>query len=62
MTHTPKEAKYKYCPFLTTSQDKLKFCQTDGCMMWRWASRHEQGESAPGYCGLAGTPAEAAGS
>ncbi|MGD9608484.1 MAG: hypothetical protein AB7U59_03635 [Desulfovibrionaceae bacterium] len=45
-----KEAKFKYCPLLTTHDDKLKFCQGTMCMMWRGA-----GPDA-GYCGLAGRP------
>jgi hypothetical protein len=43
-----KEAKFKYCPFLMTHDDKMKFCQGSMCMMWR-----EVGNDA-GYCGLAG--------
>jgi hypothetical protein len=47
---TEKEAKFKYCPLLTTHDDKLKFCQGPMCMMWRTA-----GPDAA-YCGLAGRP------
>ena len=50
MYMTEKEAKFKYCPLLTTHDDKLKFCQGAMCMMWRSA-----GPDA-GYCGLAGQP------
>lgn len=44
------EAKFKYCPLLTTHDDKLKFCQGSMCMMWR-----THGPDT-GYCGLAGRP------
>jgi len=50
-----KEAKFKYCPFLMTHDDKMKFCQGSMCMMWR-----ETGSDA-GYCGLAGRPPQTAG-
>lgn len=48
------EAKFKYCPLLTTHDDKLKFCQGSMCMMWRVDRSRE--ESDKGYCGLAGHP------
>jgi len=48
-----KEAKFKYCPFLMTHDDKMKFCQGSMCMMWREA------DGDAGYCGLAGRPDKA---
>ncbi len=51
-----KEAKYKYCPFLKTHDDKLKFCQATMCMMWRFEHPDKKSESDRGYCGLAGKP------
>lgn len=55
-----KEAKFKHCPYLTSPDGKLRFCMVDSCMMWRFkhpaASGGEQGETALGYCGLAGKP------
>jgi len=56
MLLTENEAKFKYCPLLKTSDDKMKFCQGAMCMMWRTAPV-DQG----GYCGLAGRPAALAG-
>lgn len=53
---SPSDAKFKYCPLLTTHDDKLKFCQGTMCMMWRYADPSKKGEDNPGYCGLAGTP------
>lgn len=50
---TEKEAKFKYCPLLTTHDDKLKFCQGAMCMMWRAVG------ADTGYCGLAGRPEDA---
>jgi hypothetical protein len=52
MLYAEGEAKFKYCPLLKTSDDKMKFCQGPACMMWRWT---EQGDK--GWCGLAGKPA-----
>ncbi len=52
MLLSENEAKFKFCPYLKTSDDKLKFCQTSQCMMWRFVKDK-------GYCGLAGIPAEA---
>ena len=49
MLVSASDAKFKYCPLLTTSDDKLKFCQVEMCMMWR-----DAGEGK-GYCGLAGS-------
>jgi hypothetical protein len=43
------EAKFKFCPLLKTSDDKMKMCQGTMCMMWRWADDARQ----HGYCGLA---------
>ena len=44
-----EDAKFKFCPLLKTSDDKMKFCQVSGCMMWR-----RVGDDGRGYCGLAG--------
>ena len=52
-----KEAKFKYCPFMTTKDDKLRFCLGAGCMMWHFKHPEKEGETDPGYCGLAGKPA-----
>ncbi|WP_320171318.1 hypothetical protein [Maridesulfovibrio sp.] len=52
MLYSENEAKFKYCPYLMTSDDKMKFCQAGMCMMWRVV------ESGKGYCGLAGRPEE----
>jgi len=57
MIASPGEAKFKYCPFLMTHDDKMKFCQATMCMMWRYASPGTE-ENRPGYCGLAGRPAD----
>lgn len=46
------DAKFKYCPLLKTTDDKLRFCLGSACMMWR---RAESGGDA-GWCGLAGRP------
>jgi hypothetical protein len=51
-----KEAKYKYCPLLTTRDDKMRFCQATMCMMWRFKDADKRDDSDPGYCGLAGKP------
>lgn len=48
------EAKFKYCPHLTTHDDKLRFCQCSMCMMWRWENPEQPG--GRGYCGLADDP------
>ncbi len=48
------EAKFKYCPLLTTKDDKMRFCQGSMCMMWR-REPEAQGE-AKGWCGLAFHP------
>lgn len=50
MPVSESEAKFKYCPLLKTSDDKLKMCQGAMCMMWRTA------DDGKGYCGLAGRP------
>ena len=52
MLYEEQDAKFKLCPLLKTSDDKLKFCQVANCMMWRWSDK----EPDKGYCGLAGTP------
>lgn len=54
-----KEAKFKYCPYLTTKDDKLRFCQTTECMMWRFKHPEKRTEDDKGYCGVAGKPAGA---
>lgn len=48
------EAKFKHCPFLTTRDDKLRFCLGSACMMWRWADPDKTGSGERGRCGLAG--------
>lgn len=53
------EARFKYCPNLTTSDDKFRMCQGNMCMMWRYKSEESKGEDDEGYCGLAGKPAGA---
>ena len=55
MLASPGEAKFKYCPFLMTHDDKMKFCQATMCMMWRYAEPGTD-ENRAGYCGLAGQP------
>lgn len=57
MLLTEGEAKFKYCPYLKTHDDKLKFCQASACMMWRRQDPDARDESK-GWCGLAGHPAE----
>ncbi|MGE4296585.1 MAG: hypothetical protein AB7E47_01030 [Desulfovibrionaceae bacterium] len=56
MMLTEKEAKFKHCPYLTTKDDKLRFCLGAMCMMWRRASDGAAGDGDKGYCGLAGKP------
>lgn len=51
-----KEAKFKYCPFLTTGDDKFRFCQGSMCMLWRFKNPEQRAEEDKGYCGLAGKP------
>lgn len=53
-----KDAKFRFCPLLTTPDGKLRFCQGGQCMMWRWMGEQD-GEAAPGFCGLASAPASA---
>jgi hypothetical protein len=55
MTTTEKDAKFRFCPLLTTPDGKLRFCQGSQCMMWRWLGE-ETGEGASGFCGLASAP------
>ena len=50
------DAKFLFCPFLMTHDDRMKMCQVTQCMMWRWTDR----EQGMGYCGLAGKPEGAA--
>lgn len=59
MRCTEKEAKFLFCPLLTTADGKMRFCQAGQCMMWRWAAP-PTGEEATGFCGLAGAPLAAA--
>jgi len=54
-----QEARFKNCPFLTTRDDKLKFCLGSTCMMWRFKHPEKDGDEDKGYCGLAGKPASA---
>lgn len=54
-----KDARFLFCPLLTTPDGKLRFCQGGQCMMWRWMGE-EDGENAPGFCGLASAPVSAA--
>ncbi|MEG6505912.1 hypothetical protein ACR4XJ_00015 [Nitratidesulfovibrio sp. D1] len=53
------EAKFRYCPFLKTSDDKMRFCVGAQCMMWRYKHPQRNAEGDEGYCGLAGKPAGA---
>ena len=55
MAATEKDAKFRFCPLLTTPDGKMRFCQGSQCMMWRWAGE-EQGEQSLGFCGLASAP------
>ena len=50
------DAKFKNCPFLTTREDKLRFCLGTMCMMWRFRHSKENPDIKEGYCGLAGKP------
>ncbi|THB62724.1 MAG: hypothetical protein D6E12_18740 [Desulfovibrio sp.] len=59
MLISEKEARFKYCPLLTTHDDKLKFCLGAGCMMWRWKNPERREEADSGYCGQSGRPAGA---
>lgn len=56
MPLSEKDSRYKYCPLLTTKDDKLKFCLGKACLMWRWHDDEKTDESDSGWCGLAGTP------
>ncbi len=58
MAATEKDAKFRFCPLLTTPDGKMRFCQGAQCMMWRWLGE-EEGEQAPGFCGLASAPVSA---
>lgn len=55
MPTTEKDAKFRFCPLLTTPDGKMRFCQGGQCMMWRWMDDAE-GEQAIGFCGLASAP------
>lgn len=59
MMTTEKDAKFRFCPLLTTPEGKLRFCQGGQCMMWRWEGE-EDGPEAAGFCGLASAPVSAA--
>ena len=59
MRCTENEAKFLFCPLLTTADGKMRFCQAAQCMMWRWADP-QTGQEATGFCGLAGAPVAAA--
>ena len=54
-----KDAKFKNCPFLTTKEDKFRFCLGSSCMMWRYKNPEKCSGEDEGYCGLAGRPAGA---
>lgn len=51
-----KEAKFKYCPHLTTNDGKFRFCQGTMCMMWRFGAGEKPDQEGRGFCGLAGKP------
>lgn len=51
----PSDARFKFCPLLKTHDDKMKFCLSTDCMMWREGGKDDRGEQV-GYCGLAGAP------
>lgn len=55
MTTIEKDAKFLFCPLLTTPDGKMRFCQGSQCMMWRWMDG-EEGPEAQGFCGLASAP------
>ena len=55
MSTKEKDAKFRFCPLLTTPDGKMRFCQGAQCMMWRW-SEDAEGEEAAGFCGLASAP------
>ncbi len=59
MLLTEKEARFKFCPLLKTSDDKMKCCQGSQCMFWRFKHLDRHSETDPGYCGIAGKPAGA---
>ncbi len=59
MRCTEKEAKFLFCPLLTTADGKMRFCQAAQCMMWRWTEPLPEAEPA-GFCGVAGAPVAAA--
>ncbi len=44
------EARFKFCPLLKTSDDKMKTCLVTQCMFWRWLDDAK----TEGYCGMAG--------
>ncbi|AGW13678.1 hypothetical protein [Megalodesulfovibrio gigas] len=51
-----KDARFKYCPLLTTSDNKLKFCLGSQCMMFCWKHPEHRQEDDLGYCGMAEKP------
>jgi len=55
MSTTEKDAKFRFCPLLTTPEGKMRFCVASQCMMWRWDGQGE-GPDALGFCGLASAP------
>ena len=59
MLTSEKEARFKNCPLLTTTDGKLRFCLVANCMMWRFKNPEKRSEDDKGYCGMAGRPAGA---
>ena len=66
-------ARTMWCPMVRTSvltgagaiaavnrDIKDDRCIGSDCMMWRWERRDAHNGNCPGYCGLAGKPAEEA--
>lgn len=64
MLLSESEAKFKFCPLLKTTDDKMKFCLGSGCMMWRRdgdksKESSDDASGKKGWCGLAGRPLNA---
>jgi hypothetical protein len=71
MSCTEEEAKKKFCPHMRSFdanqsniwqiQAKLHFtlCMASKCTQWREDTRFGEPGKRPGYCGLAGVPADA---